>query len=70
MGLKYKFDFEKLNKKQKMHIIKQGALICKEYSNKCKSLKNVEDIYTNIENVCKTNTIGSVLTFKTKTIVV
>jgi hypothetical protein len=52
-----------------MHIVKQGAVICKEYS-KCKSEKNVEIIYTNIENVVPTNIVGSVNAFKTKNIVI
>lgn len=63
-----RFNFKDLNNKQKLQIIKQGALICKQYSNKYKSQKNVEVIYTNIENVCKTNIIGTVLTCKTKSI--
>jgi hypothetical protein len=68
MNLRYNFNFQDLNNKQKSQIIKQGALICKQYSNKCKSQKNVEVTYTNIENVCKTNIIGTVLTCKTKNI--
>ena len=70
MNLRYKFKLEDLNNKQKTQIIKQGALICKQYSNKYKSQKNVEVIYTNIENVSKTNIVGSVLTCKTKSIIV
>ena len=58
------------NAKQKSQIIKQGALICKQYSNKYKSQKNVEVIYTNIENVYKTNRVGTVVTTKTKSIFV
>jgi len=63
--LRYNFEPEQLTKKQLMHIIKQGAVICKEYS-KYKSEKNVEIIYTKIENVVPTNIIGSVNAFKTK----
>lgn len=70
MNIRYNFKLDDLNTKQKSQIIKQGALICKQYSNKYKSQKNVEVIYTNIENVCKTNRVGTVLTTKTKSIIV
>jgi predicted ribosome quality control (RQC) complex YloA/Tae2 family protein len=69
MNLRYSFNIDELTKKQKLQIIKQGAIICKEYS-KRKSDKNVEVLYTNIENVCKTNVVGSVNAFKTKSIVI
>jgi len=49
--------------------VKQGAVLCKEYS-KCKSKKNVEIIYTNVENVAPTNIVGSVIACKTKNIVI
>lgn len=67
--LRYNFQPNQLTKKQMTHIIKQGAVICKEYS-KCKSEKNVEIIYTKIENVVPTNIIGSVNAFKTKKITI
>lgn len=62
----YDLDFDDLDKKQKQQIIKQGALLCKQYS-RLKSMKNVEIIYTKIENVEKTNIVGTVSTFKNKT---
>lgn len=65
----YDLDFHDLDKKQKQQIIKQGALLCKQYS-RLKSMKNVEIIYTKIENVEKTNIVGTVSTFKSKIIVV
>jgi hypothetical protein len=65
----YDLDFDDLDKKQKQQIIKQGALLCKQYS-RMKSMKNVEIIYTKIENVEKTNIVGTVSTFKNKTILV
>lgn len=65
----YDLDFDDLDKKQKQQIIKQGALLCKQYS-RLKSMKNVEIIYTKIENVEKTNIVGSVTTIKNKTILV
>jgi hypothetical protein len=40
------------------------------FNNKLKSTKNVEVIYTKIEDVYKTNIAGSVLTYKSKVIVV
>jgi hypothetical protein len=43
--------------------------LCKNNTNKLKQLKNVEIIYTKLENVTKTNTPGCVLTQNTKTIV-
>jgi predicted ribosome quality control (RQC) complex YloA/Tae2 family protein len=67
--LRYNFIPDQLTKKQLMHIIKQGAVICKEYS-KCKSEKNVEIIYTNVENVVPTNVVGTVNAFKSKKIVI
>ena len=67
--LRYNFIPEQLTKKQFMHIVKQGAVLCKEYS-KCNSEKNVEIIYTNVENVTPTNIVGSVTACKTKNIVI
>lgn len=65
----YDLCFDELEKKPKQQIIKQGALLCKQYS-RLKSIKNVEIIYTEIENVEKTNIVGTVLTYKSKVIVV
>jgi predicted ribosome quality control (RQC) complex YloA/Tae2 family protein len=65
----YDINFDYLEKKEKQQIIKQGALICKQYS-KLKSAKNVPIIYTKIEDVQKTDVVGSVLTTKGKIIVV
>lgn len=61
----YDLDFDDLDKKQKQQIIKQGALLCKQYS-RLKSMKNVEIIYTKIEHVEKLDVIGSVLTYQEK----
>lgn len=60
---------EKLYKKEIQYIIKIGALLCKNNTNKLKTLKNVEIIYTFIKNIEKTNTPGCVLTTNTKTII-
>jgi predicted ribosome quality control (RQC) complex YloA/Tae2 family protein len=65
----YDIDFDSLDKKEKQQIITQGALLCKQFS-KLKSLKNVEVIYTKIENIQKTDIPGSVLTKNTKIIIV
>jgi predicted ribosome quality control (RQC) complex YloA/Tae2 family protein len=57
------------DKKELSYIIKTGALLCKKYTNKIKSLQNVEIIYTQIQNIKKTNVPGCVTTANTKTIV-
>ena len=58
-----------INKKELSYIIKVGALLCKNNTNKLIGIKNVEIIYTKIENVTKTNIPGCVTTQHTKTIV-
>ena len=59
---------ENTNKKELFYIIKAGALLCKNNTSKLKGLKNVEIIYTKIENVTKTSVSGCVLTKNTKTV--
>lgn len=51
---------ENLDKKDIKYIIKVGCLLCKTYTNKLKSLKNVEFVYTQIKNIEKTETPGCV----------
>jgi predicted ribosome quality control (RQC) complex YloA/Tae2 family protein len=58
-----------LNKKEISYIIKTGALLCKNNTNKLKGLSNVEIIYTKIENITKTKVHGCVITENTKKIV-
>ena len=58
-----------INKKEPSYIIKVGALLCKSNTNKLSGLKNVEIMYTKIENVAKTSVPGCVITQNTKTIV-
>ena len=65
----YDIDFDNLERKEKQQIITQGALLCKQFS-KLKSTKKVDIIYTKIKDVYKTDIVGSVLTYKTKVIVV
>jgi len=48
-----------LNKKQKHQIIKQGAILTKAHS-KQKSEKNIEIVYTTINNVEKATPVGTV----------
>tara|TARA_Y100001970_G_C14212427_1_gene847691 strand:- start:2024 stop:2377 length:354 start_codon:yes stop_codon:yes gene_type:complete len=59
----------KLDKKQKRQIITQGALLCKQNS-RHKSSKDVNIIYTEIKNIEKTETIGSVHVNSQKNILV
>lgn len=47
------------NKKQLRHIATQGAVICKQHS-KYKSESNVQVMYTQIQHVTKTSTVGMV----------
>jgi len=65
----YDIDFDSLDKKQKQQIVKQGAILCKQFS-RLKNQKNVEVIYTKIADVFKTEPVGSVITYKTKTITI
>lgn len=58
-----------INKKELRYIITTGALLCKNNTNKLKTIKNVNIIYTKISNVVKTDVPGCVLTNNTKTIV-
>jgi len=51
---------DNLNKKDLKYIIKNGCLICKKYTNKIKSLQNIEFVYTQIKNIHKTNVLGCV----------
>ena len=55
-----------IDKKDLRYIIKTGALLCKNNTNKLKSMKNVEIIYTQIKNITKTDIEGCVLTQNTK----
>ena len=57
------------NKKMLSYIIKTGALLCKQNTNKLKSQSNVEFIYTLCKNITKTKVQGCVLTTDSKTII-
>lgn len=58
-----------LDKKELKYIITQGALLCKKYS-KYKSEPNINVVYTTINNVKKTEIIGTVNLSNTKLIIV
>ena len=57
----------KLTKKDIKYIIKQGAVLCKKYS-KYSNIRDLAIIYTTMNNIKKTDVIGSVLTSNIKTI--
>ena len=58
-------------KKWKTHIIKKGALLCKQHTNKLKSLQNVVIIYTSIKNITPTKIPGEVkIAGNTKSVVI
>ncbi len=57
-----------IDKKGLRYIITTGALLCKNNTNKLKSMKNVNIIYTKIINVIKTDVPGCVVTKDAKTI--
>ena len=59
---------EDINKKELKYIIKMGALLCKQNTNKLKSLHDVEILYTQIKNIEKTNVPGCVKIKNTKRI--
>jgi predicted ribosome quality control (RQC) complex YloA/Tae2 family protein len=60
---------ENLTRKELHYIIKKGALLCKNNTNKLKNLKNVEITYTYIKNIIKTDVLGCVITKNTKNII-
>jgi predicted ribosome quality control (RQC) complex YloA/Tae2 family protein len=59
-----------VEKSDMRYIIKMGAVLCKNNTNKLKSQKNVEIIYTQIKNVTKTAIAGCVQTTNTKMIII
>ena len=58
-----------IDKKEMRYIITIGALLCKNNTNKLKSLKNIEIIYTQIKNITKTKIPGCVETQNVKTVI-
>lgn len=59
-----------IKNKEKKYIIKAGALLCKKYTNKLKSLNDVEIVYTQIKNIEKTQTPGCVKIKNEKKIII
>jgi predicted ribosome quality control (RQC) complex YloA/Tae2 family protein len=59
-----------LSNKEKNYIIKAGAFLCKKYTNKLKSLRDIEIIYTQIKNIEKTHIKGCVKIINEKIIIV
>lgn len=57
-----------IDKKELRYIITAGALLCKNNTNKLKSLKNIDIIYTQIKNITKTKIAGCVETQNVKTV--
>lgn len=58
---------DNLSKKDLSKVIKRGALCCKEHS-KYRTIKLVSVIYTYVENVKKTDVVGTVIATNTKSI--
>jgi hypothetical protein len=56
--------------KEMKYIIKAGAILCKKYTNKLKSLSGVEIIYTKIKNIEKTQYLGCVNIINEKKIII
>ena len=65
----YNLKFDNLDESQKKQILRQGALICKQYS-RLRSNKNVNVSYTKIENICKNDMKDNILFFNSKIITV
>lgn len=61
---------EDINKKDIRYIIKMGANLCKNNTNKIKNAKKVEFIYAYIKNIEKTDILGCVNVNNKKTIVI
>jgi predicted ribosome quality control (RQC) complex YloA/Tae2 family protein len=59
---------DNIEKSDMHYLIKIGALLCKSNTNKLKSQKDVEFIYTYIKNVVKTEIEGCVQTSNVKII--
>jgi hypothetical protein len=57
-----------IKKEQLRYLVKMGALLCKQNTNKLKSQKNVEIMYARIKDINKTNIAGRVHAINTKLI--
>ena len=59
-----------ISNKERKYIIKAGALLCKKYTNKLRTLTEIEIIYTEIKNIEKTEYIGCVKVENQKKIII
>ena len=60
---------ESLDRKDRVYIIKQGAVLCKQHS-KFNSTKNVEIVYTFVKDLQKGDRLGSVIVQNEKTVTI
>lgn len=60
---------EDLDRKERIYIVKQGAVLCKQYS-KFTSMKNVEIVYAFVKDLKKGLLPGSVIVQNDKTITI
>ena len=59
----------KIDKRELKTIIKRGALLCKQNTNKLSNIREVEIMYTQLQNITKTKTPGLVTVSCSKTVV-
>jgi predicted ribosome quality control (RQC) complex YloA/Tae2 family protein len=65
----FPIDTKFLDKRQLHYVVKQGAVLCKAHSKMAQN-KNVEIIWTFIDNVEKTDILGAVSTKNTKSVII
>ena len=63
-------DDRKLNEKQMLTVVKRGALLCKQHTNKVAKLKDVEISYARVKHVQKTDVPGKVIVGHSKSVYV
>ena len=66
----FPLDTKFLDKRHLHYVVKQGAVLCKAHSAKVCQDKNVEIIWTFIDNVEKTDILGTVSTKNTKSVII
>ena len=64
-----KHQYTDLSKKEKNTIVKRGAFLCKFHTLKLRSLHNLVFIFTQVQNIKKTNKPGNVIIEEVKTII-
>jgi predicted ribosome quality control (RQC) complex YloA/Tae2 family protein len=60
---------ESLDRKDRVYIIKQGAVLCKQHS-KFNSTKNMEIVYAFVKDLQKGDRLGSVIVKTEKTVII